>query len=226
MAAIMTQSALPLISFNSIIDMDMAVIKYILLDYPEKDLFNIKKISDKSYIELLSDIYKRKYKNPLYYFLKGDNQKGRFDEIYQTLVSEKEKDILKYAVATEMYNLLLKFVKEPEISPEILYFTENQKEYLENETNLQDIPKVSLKEALNKRYSIYYLDKVEEGNTFFDKKNTVFYFSTRGVNLDDKNEDIVLDESIISKLYKQQECKIAIYELYPRDIIGGYLEND
>ena len=44
MAAITTQSALPLISFNSIIDMDMAVIKYILLDYPEKELFNIEKI--------------------------------------------------------------------------------------------------------------------------------------------------------------------------------------
>lgn len=212
----------PLVSFNAIIDMDMALIHYIILDYEDKDIFDIQKISDKSYFELLSEIYKRKYKNPLLYFLKSEDQRDRFDEIYKTLMSEREADILKHAIATEIYDLLLTFVKESDIYPSIVYYTDAQREYLEDETNLMGIQRFSLDEIRSNglTFSQYYLNTIDEFNLFKNVPSTSFYVSTAGINLNDTDENIMVDEETISRI-SYNESVLNLYDIYRTDLIGG-----
>ena len=218
----------PLISFKAIIDIDMALIHYIILDYEDKDIFDIQKISDKSYLELLSEIYTRKYKNPLLYFLKSPDQVDRFNEIYQTLLSEREADILKHAVATEIYNLLLSFDNESDIHPSILYYTDAERDYLANETNLMSIQRLSLEEikSNNLTFSQYYLNTVDEFNIFKNVLSTSFYISTAGINLNEKNEDVTIDTETM-KMVAYNESMLNLYNIYRTDLIGGYeLEDD
>ena len=73
----------PLISFYTLIDRDMGLIKNILINYRNEEIFNLKQ--DKKYFEILGEVYKRKESNPLYYLLKVDNKENRsfLDECYE-----------------------------------------------------------------------------------------------------------------------------------------------
>ena len=216
-------AANPLISFNSIIDLDIALIDYIVV---ENRVIDTSIISDKSYFQFLSEIYMRKYKNPLYYFSKSEKDKADLDALYKSIMQDKEVDILKHSIATEVYNLLLEFYNEPDINPTILYYTDAQKDYIEDETYLQKIDHVSLQEAKENMYSQFFFKDIEEIDPFkAGMKNSTIYFASSGLNLNDKNEDIIMsNEDIASLLYRNN--RINLYDMYNMSIIGGNTVDD
>ncbi len=64
--------SIPLISFHTIIDEDLACLKYAILDIGINPSFNLDSIKSKTFYNIVHDLYMRKYKNPLYY-IKSDN---------------------------------------------------------------------------------------------------------------------------------------------------------
>lgn len=219
----------PLVSFYTLIDRDMGLIKDILLNYRNEEIFNLKQ--NKNYFEILGEVYKRKEENPLYCLLKIDNKAARdfVDECYEEFITEREQEVLSYAVSTDMYNLMREFVNSSEIIPTILYYTQPQKDLLDKDPLLSKIKSVSIGELRRheeKRFEFeqFYFKYIKEAEIFLPMFNRTFYFSTTGQNLNETNEDIKFSNEEVYEIYKRGN-KINLFDMYRTDVIGGYNTN-
>lgn len=219
----------PLISFYTLIDRDMGLIKNILINYRNEEIFNLKQ--DKKYFEILGEVYKRKESNPLYYLLKVDNKENRsfLDECYEEFITERESEVLSYSVTTDMYNLIREFVNSSEVIPTILYYTQAQKNVLDNDVLLSKIKSISIDELTQNEekkaeFEQFYFKFIDESIPFLSLSNRTFYFSTTGLNLDENNEDIIFSNEDVFEIYKRGN-KINLFDMYRTDIIGGYSDN-
>ena len=219
----------PLISFYTLIDRDMGLIKNILINYRNEEIFNLKQ--DKKYFEILGEVYKRKESNPLYYLLKVDNKENRsfLDECYEEFITERESEVLSYSVTTDMYNLIREFVNSSEVIPTILYYTQAQKNILDNDILLSKIKSISIDELTQNEekkaeFEQFYFKFIDESIPFLSLSNRTFYFSTTGLNLDENNEDIIFSNEDVFEIYKRGN-KINLFDMYRTDIIGGYSDN-
>ena len=219
----------PLISFYAIVDRDIGLVKDILINYRNENVFDLKK--DKKYFEILAEVYKRKEENPLYYLLKVDNEESRsfVDECYQEFITEREAEILSYAVTTDIYNLVRQFINSSEIIPTILYYTQAQKDVIDKDPLLSKIKSISIDE-LNEypqsrsQFEQFYFKYLEEAAIFWELNNRTFYFSTTGRNLNESNDDINISNEEVFEIYKKGN-KINLFDIYRTDIIGGYNNN-
>lgn len=213
----------PLISFHSIIDEDMSLIKYILKDFRNPSIFDLDRAKNMTYTDIVGELYRRKYENPLYIFAK-DGKHDFLDECYREFIDTKEEDILFNGVTTEMFKVVKNFKVSGYINPVILYYTQAQEKVLEEELN--DIKRVSIDELNdggNKRKNVYgqfYFKRLEEVKPFEDLNKKTFYFSSFGLNLNDTNDDLK-DNDLILRMIKG-ENKINIFDMYRMDIIGRY----
>lgn len=219
----------PLISFYTIVDRDMGLIKDILINYRNENVFDLKK--DKKYFEILAEVYKRKEENPLYCLLKIDNVESRafVDECYEEFITEREAEILSYAVTTDIYHLVRQFINSSEIIPTILYYTQAQKEVIDKDPLLSKIKSISIEELTNhpelkEQFEQFYFKYLEEAEMFWELKNRTFYFSTTARNLNDNNDDINISNEEVFEIYKKGN-KINLFDIYRMDIIGGYNNN-
>ena len=220
----------PLISFYTIIDEDMALIKYILLHMRNPKVFDLDKIKSMSYMNLLGNIYKRKYKNPLYYLMRNEEDKEFLDRCYEEFLQDYEKDILQYGVKTEIYNLIEAFKQSGDVIPNILYYTDAQKEIIDNDSLLSVTNTYSIKEInsniLDNNLSQVYFRFISEieHDKFKNIHEKTIYFSTTGINLVDSNDDIAENELMI-KLIKRGN-NINLFDMYKMDLIGRYNQDD
>lgn len=221
--ALTPTKTMPLISFHAIVDEDISLLTYVAMHYGESYAFDISKLKQyKSVYELIGVMYRRKFENPLYLILSGDEYKDLVDRAYKEFINEHEAEILKETALTDVFDLIQTFKKSGEILPSILYYTDAQLEYLNTLHELDDIPKVSLNQATTKQiYSQYYFKFIHESIPF--EKNaieSVIYISTIGRNINEDN-DINLDNEKIIKL-AYQRTRYAIFDLYNMQLIGDY----
>jgi hypothetical protein len=220
----------PLISFDTILDLDAGLIELIRREYADPDVFDIELLKLPDSV-LVSNLYYRPYKNPLYTIrnrnmkLNNDNIK-LLDDYYLEFMKERYDDILQYAIRTDMDELIVKFDKAKDITVYIMVNTEREAKQIQTIDELSKIP-------------IVYLSTVDDSNTYnqiylkylsdyrklpSDIKNTTFYFSDCGVNLDNENrprdeENLDIFNNII------QDNQLSIYNMYREDVINkGYLE--
>ena len=213
--------SVPLISFHSIIDEDIACLKYAILDIGINPSFDLDSLKSKTFQNIIHDIYMRKYKNPLYY-IKTDNANTELlDRVYEELLNDIEDKVLKHAISTEMYNVLLDFKISPDIIPSILYYTDNQKELLESLDDLVGIKLISIEQAKYNpdKWSQFYFKYIDELEPFEDLIDKTFYFSSCALNLIEDNSDIDIDKDRLMKILKNKN-RISLYDMYRTDIIG------
>ena len=86
--------SIPLISFHTIIDEDLACLKYAILDIGINPSFNLDSIKSKTFYNIVYDVYMRKYKNPLYY-IKSDNANIELSKLQQSSQTEENKEIIR-----------------------------------------------------------------------------------------------------------------------------------
>lgn len=214
----------PLISIYNIIDLDMALIKYIITSFRNQQVFDLDKIKDMTYFDILGELYRRKYKNPLYFLKKSDEYDGFLDQCYQEFQVDHESEILNRAVYTEFYNVLLDFEASGDIIPNILYYTEKQLEFLNSIEEFSSINKVSINDIINSetsrdKFTQFYFKYLDEIRPFMLEGKT-YYFSTCGLNLNDENNDL-RDQDLIKDII-DINSKINLFDLYQMDIIGRY----
>lgn len=218
---------MPLFSFRCIVDLDMSLVKYIIINFRDNPVFDMDKVKSMTYMEILSALYERDYENPLYLLMKyPDNKKQKelLDRCYEEFLTEHEEDILKYAVGTAIYDLIISYKKSGDINPYILYYNETEKKFLDNIKALNSIPKISLTEATAKKYgkqiTQYFFKSLVEVIHFKDMEDKVFYFSTCGLNMiqDDEGEDLLLDNDSLKVIYNNR-CNISVFDMYNMDIL-------
>ena len=172
----------PVISFYSIIDEDMAVIKYIILNLYNKNIFDEEFIKNKSYIELLYSIYKRKVHNPLHVIMKDKSYSDFLDNVLEELLNEHEEEILELGVKTEVYNAIIDFQKSREVIPTILYYTDAQKRIIDLEPEFNNIRAMHISEFTNSNTRVtnsdFFFRYIQEADAVKGLDHKTFYFST------------------------------------------------
>ena len=208
----------PAISFYSIIDIDMSLIKYIILHLRNENVFDLDKVKQMTYFDILEELYYRKYNNPLYFLMKNEKDKDFLDKCYEEFKSN-EDEILSCAVITEMSNLIVEFKKSAEIRPSIFYYTEKQKELLESIEEFDDINIISIDDVISKKnsYGQFFFKSIDEIEPFKDLTYKTFYFSSCGLNLNNNNDDISIDINELKELIYNKN-HISLFDMYIKDV--------
>lgn len=213
-------TSIPLISFYSIIDEDVACVKNGILNYKSSAYFDISNLKTKTIHDIVYDLYIRDYINPLYYIKSPIIDYESLDDLYNKMITVFEKETLSHSITTEIYNLLSEFKKSSDISPTILYYSDNQKELLKSLSNTSNINMISIKDAkINpNQWTQFYFRYISELEPFENLQDKTFYFSSCRLNLTDDKKDINLSKERLINLIKNRN-KISLYDMYRMDII-------
>lgn len=218
----LTSKSMPLISFHALVDEDMGILKYILTHYRESSAIDMNLLNGESALELLGRVYKRKFDNPLYLIMSNEKYADLLDRTYKELVTEHEADIIEHSVTTEFSNLTSQFRSLSEISPTILCYTQEQIDAITSIKKLQGIDIVGPKDALAnlKNYTQMYFKFLFEYDIFKEKlQNCTVYFSSIGLNFNEDNSDILIDNVEINEMIKKN-INIAYFDLYRMNLLG------
>lgn len=205
----------PLISFYTIVDIDVGLIRLIKREYLNPSAFDIE-FFKRPLINIIHDLYYRKMQNPIYLFAKDNIEKEKIDQYYSDFLNEKMDDILDLSVTTAMEDLIELFADSSEIIPTILCYTEEQINILNNTDKYKKYTKVLLRDlgkTMKYSYTQYYFNLISEAEYFLDAKNKSFYFSTCGRNLNEDDSDII-ESSIIGSLISKSLNQVSLIDLY------------
>lgn len=208
----------PVISFDVLVDIDLAVAKYCILNNtPEIDYQKLKSIN---YYQLIGLLYRRKCDNPLRVIARNEVDDAHIDELYFRTISLHQEEILSCAVFTDIHKLLKEFVKSADISPYILCYNDLQKSLIQD-SDLKNITVLNLNESKHEKtqYYLKYLTDIEKFNEV--STDVTFYVSSCGLNLNDDNTDLNMDRDDVLKIAVNRS-KISIFDMYRLDIIGSY----
>lgn len=213
-------ATIPLISFHSLIDEDFACIKYAILSIGSNPSFNLDKIKEKTYFDILNDIYSRKYLNPLYYLKSDSANEELLDRVYSEMLTDLEYEVLQYSIKTEVFSLAKDFKKSSDVIPNILYYTDSQRKILEEQKELNGIDLISIKEAIKypNQWTQYFFRYIDEMKPFKDLSDKTFYFSSSGLNLNEDDSDILLDRDALLPLV-HNNVKISMFDMYRLELI-------
>lgn len=215
-----TSKMVPLISFHTIVDIDVGLIRLINTEYLNKEVFE-ESFFKRRLWDIIKDLYHRKESNPIFLFAKDINNREILDQYYKEFLELRLDDILDRSVTTEMINLISYFNESSEINPVILYYNDNQKRILEDLSILDKNQKISLEDAKRNKesFSQFYFKLVEEAEPFSKILAKTFYFSTHALNLSEDNNDIK-DSAIIDDIIKVGNA-ISFFDLYRKDLLKG-----
>lgn len=209
----------PLISFNTIFDIDVGLIQLIYDEYLEPKVFNVDTFN-KSLKDIIKLLYYRTEKNPLYLFANNNISRDVLDQYYKEFTTKCMDDILSRVVSTEVINMIQLFVSSKEISPSILYYSEKQKEILDGEPILQRIPKISFKELNSSTinsFNQFFFKDIDELKPFIDCKMKTFYISNLWLNLNKERDDFRETEEL--KKIIGHRNHVNIFTLYNEIIL-------
>lgn len=211
-------TAAPLINFDCIIDEDISLIRHVIKDIKNYNVFDYDKLIDyKKTAKLIGEIYHAAYTNPLYFLMIDDSHKEFLDQCYSEFMSEPYflKD---YAVATDVYNMVELFINSGEIVTTIVYKNEQEKQLIEDDDILSKANKIYIEDVNLDFYSQIYLNRIEDASRYMDKTfKRTFYFSSRGSNLtEDKTE--LKESDILSNIGAYNN--LSVFDMYRQDVIG------
>ncbi len=217
-----TSESMPLISFHALVDEDVGVFKFILANYRESSAINMDLVKNKSALQMIGDIYKRKFDNPLKLIMSDEKYSDLLDRCYQELIAEHEADIIEHSVTTEFLNLIIEFNDSKEITPTILCYNQSQYNAIKSIKVLKGIKIIGVKEALSNlnKFTQIYFKFLFEYDLFREKlKNCTVYFSSMGLNFNEDDSDILIDNDEIRKMIKKN-INVAYFDLYRMNLLG------
>ena len=92
-----------LFEFAALVDLDLALLKYIQINFPESKFFN-KTVMKSDEYTLKCLLVTRKKSNPLSVIIEDEYVKT-IDSLYEDLLSKKEEEILKFATPLSTFSL-------------------------------------------------------------------------------------------------------------------------
>jgi hypothetical protein len=144
------------------------------------------------------------------------------DRCYQELITEHEADIIEHSVTTEFLNLTTAFNNSQEITPIILCYTQEQYDTIASIEALKGIKIIGVKEALSNlnKFTQIYFKFLFEYDLFQEKlENCTVYFSSIGLNFNEDDSDILIDNDEIREMIKKN-INVAYFDLYQMKLLG------
>ena len=209
----------PLISFLSIFDFDIGLIKLIYDSYLDTKVFD-KSFFERPLIDIIKDLYFRKEENPLYLF--SNNDKKELNLFYNQFCYRCKNEILDRVLTTDIINLISLFINNKEIQVSILYYSEKQKEIIDDQPELQKLNKIHISQIqkYDDYFSQVYLKHLWEINKFVENEfyDKTFYISDFGPNLNEAQDDFKKDDNLYELLKRRNH--INIFNIYNSNIIS------
>lgn len=209
----------PLISFFSIFDFDIGLVKLIYDSYLDIKVFD-KSFFERPLINIIKDLYFRKEENPLYLF--SNNDKKELNLFYNQFCHRCENEILDRVLTTDIINLISLFINNKEIQVSILYYSEKQKEIIDDQPELQKLNKIHISQIqkCDDYFSQVYLKHLWEINKFIENEfyDKTFYISDFGPNLNEAQDDFKKDDNLYELLKRRNH--VNIFNIYNSNIIS------
>ena len=213
----------PLISFDTFIDEDLSLIAYIITDIRNEKVFNLDKVSNMSIEDIIKELYTRKYKNPLEFFMKDEKDREFLDQCYQEF-KENGEYLYKHAIATDFFEVIDSFKQAGDIYITILYHNDAQKYIIDNDPLLSTLNSISSSELKKlDRYSQFYFRYLDDANRYIQNMTRrTYYFSSSALNLNETNDNF--KQSIIIDYLIDMKNDISIFDIYKNSITGKVLQ--
>lgn len=211
----------PLIDFNTIIDTDIGLIKFMSSNgYLNPNVFDISFLKRSPY-EVISDLYYRKVSNPLYLFAKDNVKSERLDDYYRDFFLEFKEEILSLSEYTDMVSVVDIFLKEnSDIYTTILCRDEVELEIIKNVEGLSKVNTVILSEIKNIdfcQYNQFYFRYIEDAKPFENNGLKTFYFSSSYLNRNEDNSDLK-NSPILEKIISNRN-NVSVIDIYDSSVI-------
>ena len=220
----------PLISFDTILDLDTGLINLIKEEYADPDVFDIELLKLPEDV-LISNLYFRPCENPLYTIRNrnmelNDDNKNILDDYYKEFMDTRYDDIVSLSNCTDMDELVLRFKEAKDITVAIVVNNDYEASHIKLIEKLSEIQIVYYSDIDDSnRYNQIYLKYISDLSKFPSTiRNTTFYFTDSGVNLGEKNRPREKYMSTLSELIKNAN-DFAVYNMYKESIISrNYLD--
>lgn len=219
-------SQTPLISFSSIYDLDIGLIRLIGKEYLDESIFDVK-FFNRPMISIIKDSYYRTEFNPLTMFAKT-NDMELLDDYYNQFMEKRKADIIELCVKTEIENLIQLFIDSKEIYTTIFYNDKYELAELNANHNLDKCKKVYIK-GLNannlRQFSQFYVKDIRELTPIsrVDGSKT-YYISSFRPNFNSETMELKMDEDINCIIHKGVNHCISIFDMYNENILNeGYV---
>lgn len=218
---VMSDYMTPLISFNTIFDLDYGLIQLIKESYFDQSVFQKDYFIRSSRInDILVDLYCREAKNPLYIMAKEEIDKDLLDQYYGEFLLKEQEAIHSHCITTSVLWMVKSFNESQVIKPYILCFNDIDVKYVKDEPFLKKIPIIMKDELISKidLISSFYFKDVDEAETIQDKaRSKNIYFASYGPNLSGND---LCNPDLINKLIKNNN-QIGVFDYYDSNILGG-----
>ena len=169
---------------------------------------------------MIAEVYHASYTNPLYFLMKNDSDKEFLDECYKEFMEHPEF-LSRYAITTDMYELINRFNRAGEIHSTIIYKNKFEKDIIDNNEILSSMLAEPITTIKMENYSQIFLNKLEDARRYVGNSiKRTFYFSSRGSNLTEDKTDMVQSD-IIAELCKFNS--ISVFDMYKAENIGRSL---
>lgn len=202
----------PLISFHTLVDSDVGLIRLIQKEYLDPSVFDVS-FFDRPLDDIVMDLYNRNTANPLCLFSKENREV--LDDYHTQFFKNRGKAILELSIITNVMDMISYFNSSNEIKATILYYSDLQKDILDSIPELDNNDKVCIDPINVLQYPQYFFKYIQEADFFAsDVTGKTFYISTFGPNLNEERNDI-RDCETISKISENNNA-LSIFNLYSK----------
>lgn len=179
-----------LVEFESIVDLDMAIYRYLKLNYLNNPILDQTIMTLDSDTDVISHLISRKHINPLETLM--PNQKPETSKkLYYTFMNDLESELLQLANAYDIFSLMLTFLNEASsVNIDILCKNDIEREYIQKKApNLNVI--VSEKMDINlSNYSALYLKYIYYFMQYQPMMRKYVYVHMAGYNSDELHDTL------------------------------------
>jgi hypothetical protein len=214
----------PLVAFNTVIDTDVGIIRLICDKYLDPKVFNVDLLHSLSVKGLVGMLYDREKPNPLTVFSSLDDTE--LDELYDDFMKNHYQDILNLSLPTEIFNQIGIWQSYGGIRTTILCRSNEEVEYLDKFTALQNYSKCLITNFSVKGFQQFFFKYIDDpyinavsDNPIFKKSIYIAHYKFN-IKKDDeskfnKEEAIGMSESI-AKFVAMPANSLRTYDLYNR----------
>lgn len=219
--AILEERMAPLISCQTIFDLDYGLIRLVYDQYYDHNVFK-EEYSEMNTRRLVSILYGRDDKNPLYIIAKENVSHDLLDQYYGEFLLAKRKEIYEHCISTSILGMIQSFKSSQIIKPCILCYDDLDVAYVKDEPDLDKCRIVMSQDICSddnlNTITAYFFKDVSEVIPLKDKaKLKSIYISSYGPNL--KDGDLVEPELITNLAINKNQ--IDLFDFYNGYILGG-----
>lgn len=197
-----------LVEFDFLVDLDLAMFKYIRNNFYESEYVNHKLLSLRNEKQVIHELLYREHINPLEILIPGEDTTN----IYYSLLNDKYIELLKYSSMYDTFGLMITFLKEASsVSIDVLCKNELESKFIKAFNNDLSTVVFKTKREINLTpYTALYIKYFVNITEYTNVRGKHIYIPAARYNMQD-GEDVV-DVNML-KLYGDVN-EVHLIDLY------------